>query len=672
MEDIKIIHNNCIEEIILINYFTSKVERLNKESGEFILENDILKIKWDNELYEEYLKDNSNNDELYVYNQINDINFKNINNVNHNLHIIHNNWNDYCIIKDNLIYRSNNKDEYGKFTFKNNLLIIYWEKWNYEIFFPINSSNNSYKFLPLYSKIIHKDWEDYCFITDNYIYRQSNEKEIGNYIFENNVLTINWENWDPDIFILLNDEFYQKNLVIDLIINNLSYLLVNNKLYYEYNISGHIEFKDNNIANIAWINNILEDYFYKYDNKHNIKIFKDSNINIRLLKDNYFECNINFLNNKISSLYNKGDFFINNEENYIIINWENNDLCEKYILLNNIYYYNEYLELNNQNILCISEKHKINIKINIFENYFITENNNKIYFLKNNNIFYILDQNNLKKFYLDKFLNNYLLIIESIYVKINLKNRNIISDLDTYLYSPNSINILYNNLFFNEYSINNNNPINIHNYIKLYDNLIFIINLDNIAKLESILEIIPKVSNIIINLKYNYDIDFLIENYKNLIITKSYINNNFFILKNIIDQIFVDEKINNFNIFYINNDYYLEENIINLPNLKIEIKNIEKNIEEISKKKTIVKTNVKDKIYINKNNNFIIRKYNFLYNLLFLVSNYIEIIIIFIFFYILQKNIYNLGNDNFIVNLNTLFKITEFKFDKWIYDLHCE
>ena len=55
MEDIKIIYNNNVEEIILINYFTSIVEKNNKEKGEFFIENDILKIKWENNIYEEYI-----------------------------------------------------------------------------------------------------------------------------------------------------------------------------------------------------------------------------------------------------------------------------------------------------------------------------------------------------------------------------------------------------------------------------------------------------------------------------------------------------------------------------------------------------------------------------------------------------------------------------------------
>ena len=642
MEDIKIIHDNNIEEIILINYFTSLVEKSNKEKGEFILENDILKIKWENNLYEEYIKEDNLNDELYVYKQLIDENIETIN-------IIHDDWIDDCIIKNNIIYRSIDKDEFGKYKYINNLLIIYWEKWNYEIFYLIN--NNSYKLLQPFIKIHHTDWIDICYLTDENIGRKSNENELGTYLFESNKLIINWKDWNPDTFIKLDNEYYHENLIKNIIIIDKNYILINNKLYDQFIFIANIEFNDNdnNKVIIKWINNnIYEEYFYQYQKDNSIKFFTNQILNIILVKDNYLNYTLHFLDNEIKSIYKKGKIILFNDiENSILINWENSDESEKYILINDKYYYSNYLELNNKNVLIITEKDKINVKLNIFDNYFITENNLKIYFLKYQNIFYILDQSNIKKFYLDNFLNNYLLIIESIFNKININDSlNGITDIDSYLYSSNSLKILHNNLFFNQYSNKNiNNPININNYIKIYENLIFIINLDNLNHLENVLESIPKISNILINLKFEYNIESLINNYTNLIITKSYNNINYFILKNIVDEILIEEKINNCNIFYINNDNNIDCNIIDLPNYK------------------------NNTLYYNNSSKYIIQNNNFLYDLIFLTTNYIEIIIIFIFFYLFQKYLYDICNNNFIINSDLLYKLMENKFDKLVYSL---
>jgi len=495
MEDIKIIYDNNIEEIILINYFTSIVEKNNKERGEFLLENDILKIKWENDLYQEFIKnDDDINDEVYVYNEISNNN--NLLTDQVYIHIIHNEWSDNCIIKNNIIYR--NKDEFGKFKYINNLLIIYWEKWNYEIFF---NDNDIYKLINLSIKLNHSDWNDKCIIKEEYIYRGSNENEFGTYIYDYNKIIINWNNWNPDIFIKLNEEYYHENLIKYIEINNIDYIIYNNNIY-DNNINiANIDFKDNNKCIINWNNNdIPEEYYYQMNNneKNNyIKTYKNNYKEIILLKENESIYIINLITNEIKSEYEIGIFKFDELENNLIINWKNNSNTEIYKLVEDKYYYKDYLELKDLNIILISENEKMNVKINFFENYFITDKNIKIKFIISNNIYYIIINNILNKFYLYKVFDTNLLIIENIFLKKNSINNNNITDLDSYIDTLQNINkpssnlfkILYNNLLLksdNIHSDNNyNNPIN--NYIKIYDNLIFIINLDNLDNLDKIL-----------------------------------------------------------------------------------------------------------------------------------------------------------------------------------------
>ena len=145
MEDIKIRYPQN-EEIILINYFTNDVVRNNNEKGKFFINNNILKIKWDNNIEENFMKvDKSLHDDLQIYSLILDENSKiMINDINEDIQIneetqinvIHKSWNDYCIINKstNILYRLSYSDEYGKYEINGNKLIIYWEKWNSEVF----------------------------------------------------------------------------------------------------------------------------------------------------------------------------------------------------------------------------------------------------------------------------------------------------------------------------------------------------------------------------------------------------------------------------------------------------------------------------------------------------------------------------------------------------------
>ena len=640
MEDIKLIYDNNNEEIIIINYFTSLVEKKNKEKGEFIIENNILKINWENKIFQEFIKnEDQNNDEIYVYNQISANEF---NNESEYIYINHLNWNDKCIIKKDKIYRLTNENEIGKYRFIDNLLIIYWENWDYEIFLI---HNNIYKFINLNFKVYHPDWVDFCFLKEDLIIRKNNENEYGSYKLDLNSLIINWHNWEPDLFIKLNNDYIHEKLIKYIEYNNLKYICYENKLFENFNEVGFIYYKDNNIITIDWLNNESVNYYYQIYKNNLIKLFNNINNEIILVKDYEIKININLLTFEVIDNRRKGIFSFEDKQNKLIINWENENNIEKYICLDNKYYIDEYYELNNKEIILIYDNQKINLKINIFENYFFTEDKIKIPYLKCNDIYFLILNNNINKFHLKNIYNQNLLVNENLYFKLkNIKNNNY--DFESYIdllnnlkKSTSSLYILYDN--FNK---NNKSIDSLINYTKIYENLIFIINIELSDNLDDILEHIPKKSNIIINLKKDIDIKFLKNNFKNLIITRSYNLNNFYIIKNLLDILLNNKYLNNnnYNIFYINNNNLIEENLLDISNYK---------------NKTI---------YYNYKKRYLNHEYNYLYDLLFLTNNYNEIIIIFIFYYILYKNIYDLFNSNFIVNLELLIKLVDNKFNKYI------
>jgi hypothetical protein len=284
---------------------------------------------------------------------------------------------------------------------------------------------------------------------------------------------------------------------------------------------------------------------------------------------------------------------------------------------------------------------RIYLKINIFENYFITEDNIKINYLKLNNVFYININNCIKKFYIKYIFETYLLILETIYFKTNILNLENITNIDSYISvlnninkSTETINIIYNNFKF---------EIDDNIFKSIYNDLIFILNVDSEKILNKILTFIPKSSHIIINLKFNMDVDLLINNYKNLIITKSYNIIDYYTIKYIYENIIPDDNCNIYKIFYINKDDDIENNIIDIQKY---IKN------------TIFYNNIKKNVF---------EKDNYLYNLLFFTLSFNELILIFIFYYFLNKNIYNFFDNNFITDSNLLKKILDDKFNKYVY-----
>ena len=190
-------------------------------------------------------------------------------------------------------------------------------------------------------KIYHKDWNDNLFIkNDNYIFRESNDNEKGTYFFIDKLLLIDWEKWNPEIFI-----------------------------------------KDKN-----------NDYY----------LFDTLNINtIHLIHSDWNSVVI--LDIELKKIYRKNDIKINGtfilKKNKLLINWEStasdNPIYENFIYFD-FKYYEEKLFLKDYEIIKIYEN-KLNSK-----DYLLSRNSNIIYedYLSSNKIgTYIKYKNKLSIFY---------------------------------------------------------------------------------------------------------------------------------------------------------------------------------------------------------------------------------------------------------------------------------
>ena len=647
-EYISIVHQTWNDSCI-INKYTNFLYRSNNidEYGTYEINDNQLTIywnKWDKEIF-------INKDDIYYY-------------YNTQIQLYHINWKDICIIDSKNIYRKSNNEDFGKFILEDNKLIIYWNKWDEELFYLFE---------------------------DCYYY----EKLIKNLEYKNINYTIN---------LILNKIYYNNiecgSIIID---DDIIHIKIDNEVNNE-------------------VNNEIETFYYKYD-KNNIFIFKDKFKNIIIVKKFEDIININLLNDEINSKNMKGNYSI--KDNILKIYWDNFLNPEIYIKNGDKYYYKEFLRMNEKNIWLIDNKdtikNTIKYNINYFYNYLYNDTD-KIHFLEDNNIFYIIINSILKKYHLyiinsdngsnsDSDSDDYILILDDLHNIIECDNQfNVtiykafnkdlinLSNNNLYLHwikegiNQNRIfsikSFLKKNYFFNinNYIINNNleldkeedaiihfinNRSSIHFYSnekieiiydnikinnekyisdnnKIYDNIIFIINLDYNYNIDDILQLIPKKSNIIINInipnsKLNFE-DNIINNFNNLVITKSNNLINYYILEFIYKNILKNKNLNSNKIIYINNYYEnIYESIINITTF---------NDDSVHLFNSVVN---KYEYYDD---------YNYTFDILKFAKTKIDIIQVLIFYYIIKKNIYNLPNNNFLISFEILSKIIDNHFSK--------
>ena len=320
--------------------------------------------------------------------------------------IYHKDWNGRCIIKDELIFRENSSDDNGKYIFKNNELLIKWEKWEEEYFIKINNMYVDKKYIHNISKIyLLKKNEKIEIYYDNIknIFIQNNISSTENVIIFNKNI---YKKYLENIFIYENEETYF--FYIDTINFNKKTRYILNKLdntFFEYNNIKNegIYSSDNNILYLKFKNGIekkfLSNIYYEENNINyeNIKIIKPNNFKI---ENKILFSNITLIDNKIyltSIYYQYNPWKMNN----LKINIYDNTIIKK-----NMIEYNNY-----ESCLLIElelEKVKNNVSIEIIYNDYKKKMNLHQLNLPKNNIYAVTlfkDDYQLLKKYLEYYNN---------------------------------------------------------------------------------------------------------------------------------------------------------------------------------------------------------------------------------------------------------------------------
>jgi hypothetical protein len=202
----------------------------------------------------------------------------------------HSEWSDICILneKENSIRKSNQLDELGKYYYKNNELIINWDKWiGDDIFINIYNGFYQKKYVDNYIKnftlleIILYDDNDEKFFFLNFekkiLFEKINLKNMGSFKLIDKFLYINWNNIN-DRYIRFNDKYYSEKY-IKLLLDNINIIENNEKNILNETSNNIIENNETNILNKT-SNNIIENNETNILNEISDNITENNEINI--------------------------------------------------------------------------------------------------------------------------------------------------------------------------------------------------------------------------------------------------------------------------------------------------------------------------------------------------------------------------------------------------------
>ena len=265
---------------------------------------------------------------------------------------MHNEWTDLCILDNNIIKRKSIDSEKGTYHILNNELIINWDKWQGDDIFIL--FNDCYYHKIFYNKyIINKNlisstiyydnynYDLYINLDNNYLFKKFDITNIANYSKNNNIFTIKWHESIEEIFININEKYYNDKYIIKLLeIDNLSNNIDNFLKINNFTISKNINKESKKIEKFKKINNNL--YFTSSNNskKNNIKEKINNNLNIKI---NYkiidLEIDYNNLKEKVESLLfenkltNKNYLNKNNIDKYLNNISKNKDVFNNFFNL---------------------------------------------------------------------------------------------------------------------------------------------------------------------------------------------------------------------------------------------------------------------------------------------------------------------------------------------------
>jgi hypothetical protein len=248
----------------------------------------------------------------------------------HIIYIKHNDWEGNCYFKNNKIYRCDQDDECGNYDIFNNILTIYWEKWEHNTF--LSFIDNSY----YYSKeLYYEKYNEYTFIDNNNIFKIFLDKNSTEFLyFLKNKITGNY-NIEDDIIKLIHNDIIKK------------YKNYNSNYYIlEDDFNRFFELKIDDIIEEKYIFNKISKKFYSINNIDNHGIYKIINNSISMTWNN--GVNKTFFTNKYLSKSNKNIILIKPKR--IIINnkliFSNISLCKNKIILTSIHYKENSIDFN--------------------------------------------------------------------------------------------------------------------------------------------------------------------------------------------------------------------------------------------------------------------------------------------------------------------------------------
>jgi hypothetical protein len=457
-------------QIIFDNLFnTNFYEIINNSNIEFNINNYFKEytISFDYSINFDYIDIDLDNNKYSInlniidkrYNLISNLlNFDLILNIDDNIIDLYNilEFNNLGFDKENISFSNILLNNY--YTYNNNYLIEFYtnkfiNKHNIELTYIINNEYNESIILNIIDKRYNILINDLINNKNNIIIENNSNIKLNNY-FETYGYLINFSNINYDynnsLLILYNDEiivqniYINSNFLLDInfsIENNISCNIIFNVFDKRYNLLlNEITDNINNILNIYNISNISTLYFnninkkgnivdfltdseyFEFDNSnlylntnyYNIYIYKEFNINIKLLI-------LEFSNLKEITIFDKRyDILLNEIKNYEVINLEINidNLQNINYYLNNYFdfkghYINNIFETNFETIY---ENNQYNYKLNNFNlNNYIIINNILLSNINNNNIYYYLPINIL-------YYSTYYEIKSKYYLIINFDN----------------------------------------------------------------------------------------------------------------------------------------------------------------------------------------------------------------------------------------------------------
>jgi len=394
---------------------------------------------------------------------------------NERIYIKHNSWADFVILNNITLtlFRESDVSETGRYVINekenDKRILIYWDKWNMEVFkYDLNSlctysyinndeenKNENNNVLEKYYQLIHNNWNDIGIVKGSFIKRQNTNNETGKIIIKENIMTIDWDNWDSEDFYIIDNKCYFVGLIKKYLLGEIIYYLnFGNNYLYNSNMSLIGNFvsilsSDTNSKVVININGIKRTYLIDGEN-----LYEEKRITLVKYK---LEEEFIIYNNKIISitdgnLFNGTFYYINDLT--VIINWSYNKI-ETYNVNQNDYKY--YLVINETKYTFIDKEFGI-LKLSMTGTYFY-DDNNKYYYLLNKGKYY---------FIVNDVIYEFIMYKEFIYLSSNLFKM-----INEFNFSPK----IYNNVNgFNSieegilnWSVNNNDSIySINTFNKRY------------------------------------------------------------------------------------------------------------------------------------------------------------------------------------------------------------